>query len=139
MLRRRSHSDRDELRVRASQQAAVAALGQRALAGTPLERLLDEAAVAVARELDTDFASVLELTGDGRGLIIRAGAGLPPGVIDGVLPADPEELPGFALEADGPVVIDDFTGEPPPVVPTGPTRIRYDQGRWWSHRAPQLD
>ena len=111
MLRRRSHSDRDELRVRASQQAAVAALGQRALAGTPLERLLDEAAAAAARELDTDFASVLELTGDGHGLLIRAGAGLPPGVIEGVLPAGPEELPGFALEADGPVVIDDFAGE----------------------------
>lgn len=34
--------------------------------------------------------------------------------------------------------IDDFTGLPPPVPPTGPTRIRFHEGRWWSYSPPEL-
>ena len=86
-------------------------LGQRALAGAPLDDLIGEAVESAARELGTDCASVLELTGDGRGLLVRGGHGLPDGVLGGVLYAGEEELPGYALHADGPVVIDDFATE----------------------------
>jgi hypothetical protein len=78
---RRAHRYRDEVAVRARQQAAVADLGQRALAGLPLDELIDQAVAALRRELDTDYVAVLELTGDRRGLSIRAGSGLPDGVI----------------------------------------------------------
>src|SRR4051812_20168447 len=64
-----------------------------------------------ARELDAPYVSVLELTGDGRGLLIRAGHGWPEGVVGGVLPSDDGQLPGFALGSDGPVIVDDFAGE----------------------------
>ncbi len=63
----------------------MAELGQRALAGLELDELIAEAAEAAARELGTEFASVLELTGDGLGLLVRAGYGLPEGVVGGVL------------------------------------------------------
>jgi PAS domain S-box-containing protein len=111
ILRRRAHRYRDEVAIRARQQAAVAGLGQRALAGLPLDELIEEAAEGVARELGTDYVSVFELTGDGRGLLIRAGRGLPAGVIGGVLPADRDGLPGYALGAEGPLVIEDFAAE----------------------------
>ncbi|HLM09054.1 MAG TPA: SpoIIE family protein phosphatase [Thermoleophilaceae bacterium] len=89
----------------------MAELGQRALAETPLEQLVEAAAAAVARELGTDYAAVLELTRDGRGLLVRAGVGFPEGVVGGVLPTSSEDFPGYALEAGGAVVIDDFAQE----------------------------
>jgi PAS domain S-box-containing protein len=97
--------------TRAHQQAAVVELGQRALAGASLDDLIGEAVESAARELGTDNASVLELTGDGRALLVRGGHGLPDGVLGGALYAGEEELPGFALHAEGPVVIDDFATE----------------------------
>jgi PAS domain S-box-containing protein len=105
------HRYRDEVATRASQQAAVAELGQRALAGLDLDQLMAEAAEAAARELGTDFSSVLELTGDGLGLVIRAGAGLPEGVTGGVVSTRPDHLPGYALRHSGPVIVDDFRTE----------------------------
>jgi PAS domain S-box-containing protein len=89
----------------------VAELGQRALAGLELDRLIAEAAVSAARELGTEFASVVELTGDGLGLIVLGGYGLPEGVIGGVLSTRRDQLPGFALDHEGPVIVDDFRTE----------------------------
>ena len=64
-----------------------------------------------ARELGTEFASVVELTGDGLGLVVRAGHGLPDGVIGGVLPVRPDELTGFTMAREGPVIVDDYRTE----------------------------
>jgi PAS domain S-box-containing protein len=101
----------EQLRTVARQQAAVAELGQRALAGLALGELLDEAVAVSARELGAEFVSLLELTGDGRRLLIRAGHGWPEGVVGGVLPTEAYELPGFALRSQGPVIVDDFATE----------------------------
>jgi PAS domain S-box-containing protein len=104
-------SAEEQLRTVARQQAAVAELGQRALSGLALEELLDQAVAVAARELEAEFVGLLELTGDGKGLLIRAGHGWPEGVVGGVLPADSYALPGFALRSDGPVIVDDFATE----------------------------
>ena len=110
--------------TRASQQAAVADLGQRALAGLDLDELIQDAAVIAARELHTEIASVLELTRDGLGLVIRAGCGLPDGVIGGVVPTRPDQVSGFALEHEGPVIVDDFGTE----TRFSPTAVQRDLG-----------
>jgi PAS domain S-box-containing protein len=111
-LLRTTHRHRDELKVRASQQAAVAELGQRALGGLDLLGLLGGAADAARGELGTDYATVLQLTSDRRSLLVRAAAGFPDDALGGVLRADAEELAGHALEGDGPVVIEDLAGDP---------------------------
>jgi PAS domain S-box-containing protein len=80
------------MRDRASQQAALAALGQRALSGADLPGLLDEAAAVAARELEADHVAVLERTRDGEGMLARACVGLPEGVLGGVLPVEPDRL-----------------------------------------------
>src|SRR5215210_2069117 len=80
--------------VRASQQTSVAELAQRALEGADIDGLMNEAAAAVARELEVEHVALLELTGDGRGLLARAGVGLPEGVLGGVLPPGPGDPPG---------------------------------------------
>jgi PAS domain S-box-containing protein len=108
MLRRPNNRHRDELRVRASQQAAVAELGQRALAGLDLEGIVEAATLAARDELRTDYASVLELTGDGRSLLVRATSGFPDDLLGGVLRADTEKLAGHSLDQDTPVLIEDL-------------------------------
>ena len=80
------------MRDRASQQAALAGLGRDALSGTDFETLLDEAAAVAASELEADHVAVLERTGDGEGMLARAGVGLPDGVLGGVLPVEPGRL-----------------------------------------------
>jgi PAS domain S-box-containing protein len=111
MARDQAEPHRDELRIRARQQEAVAGLGQRALAGMKLGHLLDEAAATAAQGLETEYAAVLEQTSDGHGLLVRAGYGLPSGVLGAVLPAGPQEMPGYALQSDGAVIVEDFGEE----------------------------
>jgi PAS domain S-box-containing protein len=91
---RRANRHREELQARASRQASVAELAQGALEGMPLDELRDAAAAAVARELGVEHVALLELTRDGRGLLARAGAGLPEGVLGGVLPVVEGDPPG---------------------------------------------
>ncbi len=111
MLGRRSRRRREDLKALASRQAAIAALGERALGGQPLNDLMQAAADAARRELGVDYASVFELTGDGRGLLVRAGSGFPEGVLGGVLAADPGELPMHALELGRAVAVADLSGD----------------------------
>jgi len=65
---------RGELAARADQQAAVVRLGDRALAGSELARLFDEASVAVAETLRVDHCGVFEPVG-AELLALRAGVG----------------------------------------------------------------
>src|ERR1700741_2509783 len=110
-LLRRSQRHRDELGTRARQQAAIAEFGQRALEGVELQDLLEEAVEVAMRELRTDYVAVLELTGDREGLLVRAGLGLPDGMLGGVLLADEETVVDYAVQAAGPVVVSDLEAE----------------------------
>jgi PAS domain S-box-containing protein len=100
MLGRRANRHREEPAVVASRQATVAELALRALEGMPLEELREATVEAVARDLGVDQVAVLELTGDGRGLLARAGVGLPDGVLGGVLPVDSERPDPSSLHED---------------------------------------
>ncbi|MEO6712535.1 MAG: sensor domain-containing diguanylate cyclase [Mycobacteriales bacterium] len=60
--------------VRADQQLALVGLGERALAGSELARLFDEASVAIARTVGADFVGVFEPAG-AETLILRAAVG----------------------------------------------------------------
>ena len=50
-----------ELKTRAKQQAAVAELGQQALAGNRLDRLMNQAVTLIAQTLEVEYCNVLEL------------------------------------------------------------------------------
>ena len=97
----------NRLLQRAAEQAAVAALGERALEGGPLPTLLDHAMGVVARVLDVDLTCVLELTGDEREFVLQAGAGFPDGVVrTSTFPADwSSSQAGFTLLTKEPVVV----------------------------------
>jgi signal transduction histidine kinase/response regulator RpfG family c-di-GMP phosphodiesterase len=102
----------EQLRRRAAQQAAVAELGQRALAGTELPTLLDEAVNLAVRNLEVEFGAIMELGPDGEALVIRAGVGWTEGVVGHVTSgAGNASLSGFTLISNEPVVVEDLRAE----------------------------
>src|SRR3989440_1727735 len=109
---RRSPAASEELRARTRQQAAVAALGNAALAGADEELLLQDATRRVADTLRVEFTAVLELLPGGAALLLRAGVGWPPGLIGrATLGAGRESHAGYAIETNQPVVIRDLPSE----------------------------
>ncbi len=101
-----------ELRDRIAQQEAISRLGERALAETDLERLLDEVVHTVAETLQVDFATVLELIPGDAELLMRAGVGWKPGIIGAThIPTGLNSQSGYTLSTGGPVVVEDFAKE----------------------------
>jgi two-component sensor histidine kinase len=102
----------NELRGRAKQQEALAQLGERALAETDIERLLNDAATTVALTLSVDFVKILELLpGDGE-LLLRAGFGWKKGLAGTILTTTAAgSFARFTLDSAGAAVIPDFAGE----------------------------
>ncbi len=94
-----------ELKVRARQQAAVAALGQMALAEPSLSALLTEAVAMMTQTLSVEYGSVLELLPDAAAFSLRAKSGwdLPLGAR---IANNPEEsLAAYTLTKGEPVIL----------------------------------
>jgi len=103
---------RRELRTRTRQQAAVAALGDSALAGATDAALFDEAARLVAENLGVEFSAILQLLPGEKALLLRAGVGWPPGFVGrATLGTGRESHAGYAIETNHPVVIRDLAKE----------------------------
>ncbi|MEZ4503511.1 MAG: ATP-binding protein [Dehalococcoidia bacterium] len=106
---RRAQAD---LARREQQQEATAQLGLHALEDRDLGRLMDEAVERLASTLEVDFARVMELTPDGRSLLLRAGVGWRPGLVGHTtVPIDSDSHVRFALEARTAVTFDDLDAE----------------------------
>lgn len=104
--------DEETLRIRSRQQAAVAQFGLRALTGTEIATLLDEAAALVARTLEVELCKVLELLPDGQALLLRAGVGWQAGRVgESVMSAGQESQAGFTLASREPVIVEDLQTE----------------------------
>ena len=100
-----------ELRQRALQQELVAQLGQRALARTEVSTLINEAARMVSQNLDTEYASVLQLLPDGDRLLLRAGVGWNEDQVGETTVGAGEDWPaGYALVNES-VVFEDLESE----------------------------
>ncbi|HML07831.1 MAG TPA: HWE histidine kinase domain-containing protein [Xanthobacteraceae bacterium] len=102
----------EELRIRATQQEALARLGERTLAEPDIETLLDDVVSTVALTLSVDLVNILELMpGDGE-LLLRAGRGWSAGGIGLIVMS--KERDGYArriLAAATAVVTPDFAAE----------------------------
>ncbi|MGB7293149.1 MAG: GAF domain-containing protein [Thermodesulfobacteriota bacterium] len=101
-----------ELKVRASQRMALSRLGERALAGTDLSTLMDEAVSLVAQNLGVEYCKILELLPDGSAMLLRAGVGWKEGYVGyATVDAGLESQAGYALLYNGPVVVEDLHTE----------------------------
>ncbi len=94
------------------QQALVAELGRRALAGGGLQLLLDETVRQVAAALDVELTAVAELAPAGVEIVLRAGFGgradLLGTRIDRV---GSDSLLGYATRVGEPVIVEDMAGD----------------------------
>ena len=102
----------EELKARMRQQTAVVDLGQQALTGRSISSLLEEAVALVANTLALDYCSVLERLPSGDTLVIKAGFGWEPGLLErATVPAGSGSPAGYALLCNEPVVFDDLQHE----------------------------
>jgi diguanylate cyclase (GGDEF)-like protein/PAS domain S-box-containing protein len=100
------------IREYASQQHLIAEFGQKALANTDLDELMQHLAGLAASGLNVDFCEVLQIGPDGRSLLYKAGIGWQAGWVGGVEP-DSEELThtGFVLSRREPLTVTDFASD----------------------------
>ncbi len=102
----------DELAKRAQQQAAVAELGQCALADPPLSALFDQSVNMVAEILEVEYCKVLELLPDGKSFLLRSGVGWKEGLVGcATVDAGTNSQAGYSLLYDEPVVVEDLRSE----------------------------
>jgi PAS domain S-box-containing protein len=105
-------SAEQSLAIRCQQQAVVAAVGQKALAETDIDALMDLVVKQVARTLNIDYCKVLELTPGGEALLLRAGVGWKPGYVGQALVMnDGRTQAGYTLFSNQPVIVDDLRKE----------------------------
>jgi signal transduction histidine kinase/HAMP domain-containing protein len=95
---------------RAQQQAALAAMGQFALAGNNLPELLNQAVTFIAQTLGVDYCGVLELLPSGKALLLRAGIGWKDGCVGHAsVDADQDSQIGHSFIFSEPLIVEDFS------------------------------
>lgn len=100
------------LERRFQQEAAVAELARRALAGLDMQTLMDEAVVTVGGVLKVAYCPVWELTREGDALLLIAGAGWQEGLIGcAALEAGDHSQSDYTLSSRGPVIVNDLAAE----------------------------
>lgn len=102
----------EALKARVHQQAAVADLGQSALAGAEPSTLMDEAVEKVAQALEVEYSKILELLPNGTELLLRAGVGWTEGLIGHTtVGAGNDSQAGYTLLSSEPVIVEDLCTE----------------------------
>jgi diguanylate cyclase (GGDEF)-like protein/PAS domain S-box-containing protein len=97
---------------RARQQAAVAYLGQQALAETDLSALMDKAAVLIAQTLEVDYCQLLELLPSGHAFLLRAGVGWQRGLVgSATVSASARSQAGYTLLVGQATIVEDLRVE----------------------------
>ncbi|MEM9165105.1 MAG: GAF domain-containing protein, partial [Cyanobacteria bacterium P01_F01_bin.4] len=103
------------LELRARQQAAVAELGQYALAEHRLEALMHKAVTTLAQTLQMDYCKILELLPDQGLLQLRAGFGWGPDLVVGqstLSATEPDSQASYTLLQSDPILVEDLATDP---------------------------
>ncbi|MDC4203163.1 MAG: EAL domain-containing protein [Candidatus Manganitrophus sp.] len=100
------------VRSRARRQAVIAQLGQRALSGTALPALMNEAVASVSETLEVEYCQALEPLPDGSALLLTAGVGWEEGWVgQAKLGAMENSQAAYTFACNGPVLVEDFEKE----------------------------
>lgn len=104
---------RDETNSQAllDQQRVLAEFGEVALNAEDLSAILNEACRLVGEALKTDLAKVVELLPDGKSMLVRAGVGWRPGVVNEVVISADEGSPEGLTLKNGAVISPDINRE----------------------------
>gem|GEM_PF-599990 len=102
----------DAVRRLAQLQTVVAGLGEYALRGASLDKVMDEAVAQVSRALGTEFCKVLELLPGRDSCLLKWGVGWKSGCVgSSIIPVGERSQAGFTLFSAEPVVVEDFKSE----------------------------
>ena len=102
----------DAVRRLAQLQTVVAGLGEYALRGATLDKVMNEAVALVSRALGTEFCKVLELLPTREACLLKWGVGWKTGYVGKVAVSVSERSQaGYTLISDEPVVVEDFKTE----------------------------
>lgn len=100
------------LEMRANQQAVVAELSQKALAGIDLTTLMNSCVTLVAQHLKVEYCKILELLPDGEALLLRAGVGWQSGLVgQASVSTDIKSQAGYTLLSEEPVIVTNLQQE----------------------------
>jgi PAS domain S-box-containing protein len=101
-----------ELLQRIKQHAAISSLGTRALQGTSISGLMNDAVLEIKEVLNCEYVKILELVPSKNMFVLKAAAGWQPELIGNasVSAANNSEA-GYALLVDEPVIINDLSKE----------------------------
>ena len=102
---------RQELEVRARQEAEIASLGQKALVEPLLSALMNEAVTVLARTLEVEFASLLELLPDEKAFALKARVGWDHPAGTHLANEARGSMAGYAMSVLAPVVLGDAETE----------------------------
>ncbi|RQH01472.1 GAF domain-containing sensor histidine kinase [Natrarchaeobius oligotrophus] len=98
--------------TRIRQQEVVAELGQQALETDDLDRLMHDAAAAVAETLDAEYAAVFELFPGGDDVLLRQGVGWRDGLVGSATAStERDSQTGQTLHSERPIIVDDLRTE----------------------------
>lgn len=96
-------------KARANQQAAIAKLGQRALAGIDLPILMHEAVTLVTQVLNVSLCGILELLPGGSALQLQAGVGWQQNLVGAArVGTQSTSQIGYTLLTQAPVIVEDL-------------------------------
>jgi PAS domain S-box-containing protein len=101
-----------ELRVRASQQEAIARLGEQALRETNLQKLFDDSVASIAQLLDVELVKILELVPGDAELLLRSGVGWKTGLVGTAYVSTGRHThAGFTLASGAPISLENLASE----------------------------
>ena len=107
-----SDAEKHERLKRLRHETTLARFGELALKSDDLDEILTEACRLVGDALGTDLAKVMELQGNGKTLLVRAGVGWKPGVVGEVtLEVLDDTSEGIALKTGEPMISPDIDRE----------------------------
>ena len=102
----------EALRAKEGRQATLAELGREALGGGDLDQLFQLTCRRLAQILEVDVSEILELEPGGNRLLLRGGAGWPPGTAGAAtVPLGPHSQAGYTLYVNEPVITEDVSLE----------------------------
>jgi PAS domain S-box-containing protein len=102
----------ENLKFRLNQQAVVATLGQYALTGVNLNKLINDAVALVAENLQVEYCHILEYRPENNNFIIKAGMGWQANIINNcLLSGGHTSQAGYTLICGEPIIVEDLAYE----------------------------
>lgn len=101
-----------QLQIRAQQQAAIAHLGQRALSGLDLDKLMKETTTLIAHILNVEYCEIWELLPDGQKMLLRSAFGFSQELVgQQTVNTGLQSQAGYTLLAAEPVIVNNLLCE----------------------------